>query len=127
MRRALALSLCLSLLPLGASASEPSPAETAFGSIVGYVGGGLPPVILAVVGVSCGWTLPVVATFAFGGAAYSLLDVAETPRIEQVPAVIRAASGAVRGVIFFPAMMGFAGRKVYAPLLAQAIHDWRAR
>ena len=125
MRRALTLSLCLSLLPLGASASEPSAAETVAGSVIGYVAGGLPPVILAIVGVSCGWTLPVAALFAFGGAAYSLLDVAETPRVEQVPAVIRAASGAVRGVVFFPAMMGFAGRKVYAPMLAQALHDWR--
>lgn len=127
MRLALTLSLCLSLSTSTAAASEPSPKELALASVISYIGGGLPPVALAILGVSCGWTVPVIAAFALGGAAYSVLDPSESPRAERVPTALRATAGAVRGVVFFPAMMGFAGRKVYAPLLARAIHDWRRR
>lgn len=137
-RRAAAVIACLALLvacapvlrPAGFSDAPPTQGatrgEAAVGSVVGYVAGGLPPVILAVVGASCGWTGPVLVAFAVGGAAYSLLDPPETARAERVPPLLRATAGAVRGTVFFPAMMGFAGKKVYGPFVARALHRWRS-
>ena len=138
-RRTAVILICLSLIvacgPVlrapGAdeldSTGGPSKVEIAAASVISYVAGGLPPVVLAGLAVSYGWTVPVLATFAIGGAAYSLIDPSESPRAERVGTALRATSGAARGLFLFPAMMGFAGRKVYAPFLARSIHAFRNR
>lgn len=127
MRRVLVLASCLAFLPSCVRAGEPTLKETLAANVAGYVAGGVPPVVIAIVGVSSGWSVPVVALFALGGAAYGLLNVAETPRAEQVPPLIRGLSGAVKGVVLFPAMSAYASKQIYSPMMARALHDWRTR
>lgn len=138
-RRFSILLICLSLIaacgpslraPAGDesdAAGGPSKMENAAASVISYAAGGLPPLVVAGLGVACGWTVPVLATFAIGGAAYSLVSPSESPRAERVGPLLRGTSGAVRGLFLFPAMMGFASRKVYAPFIARSLHDLRRR
>jgi hypothetical protein len=137
MRRLAVIIICLSMIAACApafrpttagepsSTDGPSKAEFAAASVISYAAGGLPSIVVAGLAVSNGWTLPLLATFAIGGAAYSLVAPSDSPRADRVDPTLRATAGAARGMFLFPAMMGFASRKVYAPFLARRIHAVR--
>lgn len=109
-----------------AAAEAPSPGEHLAGSALTFIAGGVPPLAIAVLALSYGWTAPLLCAFALGGAALAMVLPNEKALADQVHPGIRATAGAVRGLLFFPALSGLAARRVYAPLAAEAIHAVRA-
>lgn len=114
------------ILPAATAAEAPSAGEHLAGSAITLLAGGVPPLAIAVLALSYGWTAPLLCAFALGGAALAMVLPNERALADHVHPGIRATAGAVRGLLFFPALSGLAARRVYAPLAAEAIHAVRA-
>lgn len=102
-----------------------TPGERLAGSTISFIAGGLPPMLIALLALSYGWTGPLLAAFALGGAAYAILVPNDAAKADELHPGIRATAGAVRGLVFFPAMMALAAKRVYGPMVAEAVHEFR--
>ena len=106
-------------------AGNPTTGERAAGSALAYAACGLPPLAIAGIAALYGWTAPVLLAFAAGGAALTAMESTDGSRTEQAEPVLHVTAGAVRGALFFPVMTGYAGKKVWGPILAEQIHRLR--